>query len=1100
MNGRSQRQPEARHHRHNGGATAAGVMGGTEALRIGLLGGFRVWVGPRLVGEDGWRLRKARSLVKLLALSEGHRVHREQAMELLWPGLDPRSASNNLHQVLHAARRALEPSVAAGGGGAPSGYLLLREEQVVLCRDCAVWVDVEAFEEAAVGARHVGEPQAFGAAIDLYAGELLPEDRYEVWTEERRAQLKELHLSLLTELAALHEQRGEYGAAIEVLGRTVAEEATREAAHEGLMRLYTLSGRRREALGQYERLREALFKELGTEPEATTTRLQQEIWAGTFPHSDSPPVGFPPGEEAPSDAGAARRHNLPLSRTSFIGREREKLEVKRMLAMTRLLTLTGVGGCGKTRLAVEVARDLVGAYPDGVWLVELAPLSDPTLVEQEVAQALGVREQPNRPLLETLKDTLRAKKMLLVVDNCEHLLEAVARLVNALLDACPHLRILATGRETLNTTDEVTWVVPSLTVPDSGKQASTHRELGAYESVRLFVERARQRDPSFVLSVRNGESVAQVCRRLEGIPLAIELAAGRMGVLSAGQLAMRLEDALKVLTSRECTADPRHQSLRATLEWSHELLSEHERIVFRRLSVFAGGWTLEASEEVCSGEGIQRDDVLDLLSELLERSLVVAGAGEEEVPRFRMLEPIRQYGQELLEESGESEAVQSRHARYFLKLAEDADVEEGTAEADLRMMGARPVEWLTQMETEQGNLRAALSWFLTEDPDELDGQRVELGLRLALALFWFWFTGGSLTEGRSYLESALSGRRSDSTATRLRARALNGAAGIATSQGDYGGAKALLEEGLALYRQLGDEEGIASALTDLGMVALWGQRDDIPVMAVMEELGELRPRVKNRRTLAYLLLLKGMIALSRGDLEHSEALHERSLKLFRKLRDTAGLINTLGQLGGIVLVGGDYDGAVPPLRECLRLSWEADWKLSIQFSFYALACVAASRQQPVRAARLWGAMEGMEEACGVHITPIALAQMDYKGRLAVARSQLDEEAWSVAWAQGKAMALEHAVEYALSEEREEHEPPTLVATPEQQLQPAADEPTERLTPREQEIALLVGRGLTNRQIAKELTISEHTAANHVRKILKKLKVRSRTQIPTSPQR
>jgi predicted ATPase len=428
------------------------------------------------------------------------------------------------------------------------------------------------------------------------------------------------------------------------------------------MRLYALSGRRREALGHYERLREALFKEFGTEPEAPTKRLHQEIWAGTFPPADSPPAGFCAEEEAPSPAGAAR-HNLPLARTSFVGRERETLEVKRLLAMTRLLTLTGAGGCGKTRLALEVARDLAEAYPEGAWLVDLAPLSEAELVPQAVAQALGVREQPARPLVETLKDALRSRKLLLVVDNCEHLVESVVGLVDALLDSCPGLRVLATSRQTLNTAGEVNWVVPSLTVPDSRQEAYTPQELEGYESVRLFIDRARQRDPSFVLTSSNGQAVAQVCRRLEGIPLAIELAAGRMGVLSAEQLSKRLEDSLKLLTGGR-TADPRHRTLRATLEWSHELLSEPERVLFGRLSVFAGGWTLEAAEEVCSGEGIEQSDVLEVLSELVDKSLVVAEAPSPPAAggalRYRMLEPVRQYGQERLrEESGTAERLGS---------------------------------------------------------------------------------------------------------------------------------------------------------------------------------------------------------------------------------------------------------------------------------------------------------------------------------------------------------------------------------------------------------------------------------------------------------
>ena len=1092
MNGRSQRQPEARHHRHDGGATATGVIGGPEVVRIGLLGGFRVWVGPRLVGEDGWRLRKARSLVKLLALSEGHRVHREQAMELLWPGLDPHSASNNLHQVLHAARRALEPSVVAGG--APSGYLLLREEQIVLCPDHAVWVDVEAFEEAAVVARHVGEPQAFGAAIDLYAGELLPEDRYEAWTEERRAQLKELHLSLLTELAALHEQRGEYEAATEALGRAVTEEPTRETAHEGLMRLYALTGKRREALGQYERLREALSGDLDTEPGAEITRLQQEIWAGEFAPEEDFRAGAVPGSVT------AGKHNLPVSRTSFVGREREVLEVKRHLAMTSLLTLTGAGGCGKTRLALEVAHDLVGAYPDGVWLVELATLSDPSLVAQAVAQAVGVREQPGRSLTQTLQDALRAKKTLLIVDNCEHLVGAVVRLIDALLDHCPRLRVLATSRERLNAVGEIGWVVPSLTVPDAVPEArrySEPRELEAYESVRLFVQRARQRDPSFELDVANGEAVSQVCRRLEGLPLAVELAAARVGVLSARQLANRLEDSLKLLSRSRRAGDSSHQSLRAALEWSHDLLGEEEQVLFRRLSVFAGRWTLEAAEEVCSGEDIQRGEILDLLSELVERSLVISEASpEEEVVRFRLLEPTRQYGRERLHESSESEAVRSRHAAYYLGLAEEADVEvEGAqAEADPRMKGAPPMEWFRRMEAEHSNIRAALSWTLDEDAEEAHSRRVESGLRLALALFWFWYIHDYSTEGRRYLERAHSSGMSNIGA-RLRARALNGAGGMAVTQGDYVAAKALIEEGLTLYRQLGDEEGIASALTELGLVALWGQRDDIPVGAVMEELGEIKRHLENRRTLAWMLVLEAMIALSRGDIERSVCLHEESLQLFRELRDTGATINTLGQLGSILVMGGDYERAVPVLHESLRLGWESDYTLIIQFSLFFLACVAASQEQPVRAARLWGAVEGMEKEYGMPLSPMARTITNYEDRMAAARSQLDEEVWMGAWAGGNTMSLEQAVEYALSKEEDREAPMPVLEQP-----PPAGEPAETLTSREQEVALLAARGLTNPQIAEELSISEHTAANHVRRILKKLGVRSRTQIPTSPQR
>ena len=1048
--------------------------GALETVRIWLLGGFRVSVGSsRSIGEDEWRLRKAGNLIKLLALAPGHRLHREQAMDLLWPALEPGAASNNLHHALHVARRTLEPSP-----GAASGYLRLRDENLALSPAGPVWVDVEAFEQAALAARHAREPAAFRAAIDLYSGELLPQDRYEAWAEDRRTELRGVYLSLLLEVAGLYEERREFGEAIEALGRVVAEDPTHEGAHVGLMRSYALSERRREALRQYERLRDALFREFGTEPEAATVRLHEEIWAGALPPARSPLAAGSPSEDLPVAGG---RHNLPLARTSFIGREAERLEVKRLLAMTRLLTLTGMGGSGKTRLALRVASDLAGAYPDGAWLVELAALSEGELAPQAVAKAVGVREQPGRPLTETLGDTLRARKMLLVMDNCEHLIEAVVRLVDALLDSCPHLRVLATSRETLGAAGEVAWMVPPLTVPE----ASTAEKLEGYESVRLFVERARQRDPTFVLTPGNGPAVAQVCQRLEGIPLALELAAARIGVLSVERIANRLDDSLRLLTAGGRTALPRQRTLRATLQWSHELLDEPERKLFRRLSVFAGGLTLEAAETVGTGDGIEQHEVLDLLSRLVDKSLVMveASPGEEGDLRYRMLEPLRQYGQERLAESGEVKRVRERHAEYYLALAEGEDAQE---ETEHESNAARSAAWLRRMEGEHANLGAALSWSLDKVDEPDDGRAAQLGLRLAVALWWFWNTRDYLTEGRRFLERAGSGITSPAT-IRLRTRALDGAAWLALYQADYGASKVLMEEALALYRKLGDREGIAAGLTDLGLVAVLGQRDDIPLKAVLEELSELKSGLKNQNTLAYLLMLEGLIAMSRGDLEHAVMPHEQSLKLFRETHNTQGMITCLGQLGLLALIRGHYESAPTLLGESLRLAWELDYKQSIQHCLYTLACVTACREQPVRAARLLGVVESMEDAYGAHLTPIILSLTDYEGHLSRGRTQLGEEEFAVAWASGKAMSLGQAIEYALSDEEE---PPMLV--PEQQQSP--DERTERLTRREREVALLVARGLTNRQIAEELSVSRSTANNHVARILRKLGLRSRTQI------
>jgi len=679
---------------------AKGTSERLEAIRIRLLGGFEVTVGARTIEEGAWRLRKAANLVKLLALAAGNRLHREQVMYTLWPELEIRAASNNLRQTVHTARRTFDLSMG-------SRYLASRDESLVMCPESSLWVDVDAFEEAARTARRSREPALYRAALDLYTGELLPTDRYEEWAEEPRRRLQETYLSLLLGLAHLHEELADYDSAIEALRRVVSEEPTREEAHVGLMRLYALAGNSGEALAQYGRLEETLSRALGTEPAASSRALREEITAGRFPPTEG--QFLTSSSEGPPDAG---KHNLPAPRSSFVGRETELRNVKRDLAMTRLLTLTGVGGCGKTRLALEMARELVGAYPDGVWLVELAALSEGALVAQALASVLGMQEQPDRSLTDALVDFLRTKRALLVLDNCEHLVDAVARLADVLLDSCHHLRVLATSRESLNVEGELSWLVPSLSAP-SLLQSPKVEELAGYESVRLFVERARHRNPAFSLTPENSHAVARICGRLDGIPLAIELAAARVG-LSVEQIATRLDDSLRLLSAGSRTASPRQRTLRGTLDWSYELLSMPEQSLFCRLSVFAGGWTLQAAEVVGAGD-TQHGDVVDLLSRLVDKSLVVAETTGIGGARYRMLEPIRQYAQEKLEESGEAEEVRSQHASFFLALAEEA-------EPGLR--GPEDAEWLERLEAEHDNMRAALSW-------ALERGQTELGLRLA---------------------------------------------------------------------------------------------------------------------------------------------------------------------------------------------------------------------------------------------------------------------------------------------------------------------------------------------------------------------------------
>ena len=1031
-----------------------------EAVRVSLLDGFRVAVGPKTIEEGRWRLQKAASLVKLLALAPGHRLHREQIIELLWPKLEPKAAANNLHQALHVARRTLEPEVVA-----PS-YLPLRAELLELCPNSVLWVDVEAFEEAAAMARRSHEPGAYRAAVELYAGDLLPDDRYEEWAEERREALRFLYLSVLVEMARLHEERGDVGAAIKALQEVAATEPTHEGAQASLMRLYVLSGQRYQALRQYKWLVQTLGRELDAEPEAESRRLYVEILAGRTPTAIEPLLA---GGEPAEVPGVAGRHNLPDTLSSFVGREREVVEVERLLDAVRLLTLTGVGGSGKTRLALEVARGLVGAYQDGVWLVELAPLSEGSLVPQAVATALGVREQPNHPLISTLVNALREQKVLLVLDNCEHLIGATARLAEALLRSCPRLRILATSREMLGATGEVSWLTPPLSGPDP-QQRPPVEDLEGYESARLFVERAQYRDPSFVLTPRNVQVVAQICRRLNGIPLAIELAAARMGELSVEQIATRLGDSLRLLTTGSRIATPRHRTLRGTLDWSYELLSTSERRLFRRLSIFAGGWTLEAAEAVCTGNGIDEEDVSALQSRLVDKSLVASGASPEAGGelRYRMLEPVRQYGQEKREASGDDETIRHSHAEHYLALAETAEPELG---------GRNQPEWLDRLEAEHDNLRTALGWSL-QQPE------VEPALRLAAALALFWHTHGHLSEGRAWLEKTISAS-SATPDSHTRAKAFNGAGWIAMFQGEYEAARALLEKALALFRELEDEDGVVTSITNLGLVAVLGERQDIPVPALLREAMGLRSKLTNPRTVASLLILSGLVSFAQGDTERAWESHEESLAICRETGNAGGMIVCLTNLGLMAVGRADKARALALLEENLRLGRKSDDKIPIQYALFGLAGLAAIQRQPVRAARLWGASEAVREAAGVHLTALARSGTNYDDLLAATRARLGEAAFATEWAAGRAMAQEAAIEYALGTEKEMPVAPN---------EPPLGEPPDALTQREREVAILVARVLTNRQVSSELSVSERTVHGHVRNILKKLELRSRAQL------
>ena len=1076
-----------------GAARDEGHEGGEpEAIRIQLLGGFRVSVGARIIEQSEWRLRKAASVVKLLTLAPSHHLHREQVMNRLWPGSGRKAASNNLRRVLHAARKVLDPDLG-------SRYLVSEDESLVLCPKSDLWVDVEAFEASASSARRSRDPAAYRSTVHLYTGDLLPGNLYEEWAEDRRVELRNKYLMLLIELSKLREERGDSGSAIEVLQEVVTSEPHYEKAHFNLMRLYAEAGQRYRAMQQYDRLRQSLARELGTEPEAASRHLYEEIVAGHVPTTGQPT------DSLPTKVYGAGDHNLPATRTSFVGRERALVELKRTLAMARLLTLTGAGGCGKTRLAMEVARDLVGTYPDGAWLVELAPQSRPELLPQTVAAALGVRERSHRSPTDALVDFLRTRTLLLVLDNCEHLLDACARLADTLLASCPGLRILTTSREALRVAGEVIWLVRPLSLPEVRGPTAIH-ELEGSESVRLFMERVRYRQPAFVLTTQNVSAVAEICRQLDGIPLAIELAAARVGAMSVEQIAARLGDPLGLLIRGNRTDRPGHRTFRETLEWSYWLLSEPERKLFAQLSVFVGGCTLEAAETVVSGSYLGGGKVLDLLSELVDKSLVTAEAAGDGGLRYRLLEPIRQYALERLEESGQLEVTRRYHTRFYLAEAETAEPE---------LTGLRQTWWLDRLESEYGNLRAALSWSLERGD--------ELGLQLGSVLWRFWYMRGYLSEGRKWLEEALAESHTGSPS--VRAKALDGAGWLAETQGDYESARSLYEESLELAQSSGDREIVASSLGSLGSVAL-SQGDHERARALLEKSLSLLRELGNERSVFSGLNTLAAVASSQGDHDRAMILYQEALRLGRKVGDAQGIAISLGNLGFTTLVYGDqeraqalleeslarlqkvgdtwdvaiclnnlglaalsredHESAAMQLQKSLKISRELGDMVGIARGLEGMAAVAATRRKAQLAARLWGAAQALREDLGAPIPPDEDAILE--SYWTAARDQLDEPVWEIEWAKGRAMTAEQALEYVLFTEDLS---PAASVTP-GDLSVSGQQAA--LTRREEEVAVLVARGLTNREVAAELVISEHTAATHLRRILKKLGLQSRAQI------
>jgi non-specific serine/threonine protein kinase len=689
-----------------------------------------------------------------------------------------------------------------------------------------------------------------------------------------------------------------------------------------------------------------------------------------------------------SPAIAVPGRNLPQPASSFIGRDREMSEVERLFATTRVLTLTGAGGCGKTRLALRLAATLRRRFPDGVWLVEFGPLAEPALVPQAVASTLQIREHWGRPPLELVVELLRTKQLLLVLDNCEHVVEAVARLVDTLVRACPRLYVLSTSQDALRLAAEAQYRVPSLAVPDLTRLPAIE-ELARFEGVQLFCERAQAVQPDFTLTEHNQQAVAEICCRLDGLPLAIELAAARTRMLTPEQIARRLDDRFRLLVGGERTAPSRQQTLRGLIDWSYELLADKERQLLARLAVFAGGFTLEAVEGVCAGEEIDETEVIDLLATLVDRSLVVRDEQDGE-SRYRLLETIRVYAGRRLAETSAGETLHRRHVEWYLALTEQLDPA-STSSQDA---------WLGQLALEEDNLRAALAWCVAHDPGS--------GLRLAGSLWRHWDSRGFLTEGARWLEGLLApaagpgeapvkvlGETAEAAVVdgrtveaRSLARALMALGWLAHSQGDSRSARTRLEAGLAIFRTIGDGWGIRWMLVRLAFLIL-SEGDVRRARELVEETLALARASGDLADVAWVLNRLSIIAQYEGDLSRASALLDESLRILEQTGDKRVIAWSVGDLGNLATSQGDYARAERLLQDSLAALREIRTKDGIYWRLLQLGHLARCQGHVEEAQSfLEDSLSVARDIAGKLEIGLSLESLAYLSRLAANRESV----------------------------------------------------------------------------------------------------------------
>lgn len=973
-------------------------------MQLYLLGAFLLQNGKKTVRLPR---HKVEALLAYLVLHP--QAHpREQLAALLWGDTSDANARTSLRTALGVLRKHVHPEI-----------VLTDRTTLQLNPGLDLWVDVRALDRAHREAVVLGQPLSadeLRAHCALYRGELLTEF-YQDWILPLREHYRAQHLALLLLWVQQLRSASEYARAIQAAQRVLAIDPAQERAFQHLMFCHIALGDRQAALNAYAQCVRALREELDVEPLAETTALAE--W-----------IAHAAGAGA---AAAARLTNLPIPLSSFVGRQREMATLKEFVARSRIVTLTGAGGSGKTRLAVQAGADLIDAFRDGVWWVEFAAVNDAAQAPSALAKALGVREQPGRTAIEGLVDWLGAREMLLILDNCEHLVGACAELAEKILSACAGVKILATSREPLRLSGEQVWNVPTLAVPDSDTTTLTEL-LMSYEAVRLFVERARAVKPDFELTERNALSVVKICQRLDGIPLALELAAARVNVLAPEELAARLRERFTLLTDGQRTALPRQQTLRALIDWSFDLLAPQERTLFWRLGVFSGGRTLDAIQAVCAGDGIAAEQVVDLLARLVSKSLLAAGERNSET-RYSFLDSIKQYAREKLRASGESDALKDRHLTYYRQLA---------AQAETELASPQQAQWMRRLELDHYNLRNALEWA------DASGQS-EAAFALAAALWRFWKVHGHYSEGRAWYARLIEKHAAaETTAPRVYAGALYAAGMLAYHQSDFASAARFHENGLRLQRQLNDAAGIARGLSGLGLV-LRAQGDYVSAQTHFEEALELARTHGQIELLGSCLRYLGLLAVAQGDAARAVALYEQALPLHEELGDAEALANLYNNLGialmylgeleraqelnraslamrrqlddlhGIALslhtlsyyprVRGEWADARELLTQALRLYQRIGTKENTIECLESIAYCDLQWEQLERAAQLYGAAEQLRAR--YRIPRAAPSQKEFENERDQARARLT--AFDAVWDNGQRLTLEQAIVLALAQ-------------------------------------------------------------------------------------